>query len=176
MMRIWVTIGILSWVSSVLALPAPLIVKPGGIPSPMRSGVTIGGQSVDEFSLLSVKQEKLPAVGAERFTLAYGDRFGLPIHGDPGFFHVVLDRNAQRIVIDLAQIRKTAVDAKQLAKTLTASKYIASSDITMDPFDGSTNITLLLKVPIKMKVASFGKEAQGSARIQIDIQPAGDHP
>ena len=158
------------------ALPAPLQVKPGRISPPMQSGVTIGGQAADEFSLLSVKTEMIDGAGTERMTLGYGDRFGVPVKSEPGFFHVALDRNAQRIVIDLAQMRKTAVDAQKLARTMMMSKYVVSSDITMDPFDGSTNITLITKVPITMKVASMGKEGSEQARILIDIRPSGSKP
>jgi hypothetical protein len=170
------TISILNFASSAGALPAPLQVKPGRISTPMQSGVTIGGQAADEFSLLSVKTELLGSGNAERMTLSYGDRFGAPIKSEPGFFQVALDRSAQRIVIDLSQMRKTAVDAAQLARTMMLSKYVVSSDITMDPFDGSTNITLLTKVPVKMSVAALGKVGLEQAKLQIEIQPVGGKP
>lgn len=150
------------------ALPAPLLVKPGRVSPPVQNGVTIGGKAADEFSLIGVSAEHVHGGKGERLTLSYGDRHGHPHRGEPGFFHVALDRDAKRIVIDLAQMRKTAVDANGLAKVLSGSKLVASSDITMDPFDGSTNLTLILKQPVKMKVSS---EGNNHSRIVFDLQP-----
>lgn len=149
------------------ALPSPLMVKPGRVSAPISSGATIGGQSGTEFSLLGVRAESIDRAG-ERLTLSYGDRFGQPQPGEPGFFHVAVDRDAKRIVIDLAQITKTAIDPQKLARILSASKLIASSEMTMDPQDGSTNITLNLKTPVQMKVASV---ANGQAQVVIDLVP-----
>jgi hypothetical protein len=171
-----------------LPTPAPVQVKPGRIASPMSGGVVIGGQSRDEFSLIGARSENFEVVSndrtsnvragshgikreGERLILLYGDRFGSPMKGDPGFFHVALDRDSRRVVIDLAQIRKTAVEPAKLARLLSASKIVASSDMTMDPYDGSTNITLNLKVPARLRAASIGGD---QSRVVIELQPLGN--
>lgn len=152
-----------------VASPAPLLVRPGKVPSPMIAGVAIGGQARDEFSLLSVQREPMAGANGERIVLSYGDRFGRPQKGETGFFHIALDRDNKRVVIDLSQMRKTAVDPEKLAKILGASKLIASSEMTMDPYDGSTNITLTLKVPVRIQVGSVTDE---QSKIVIELHPS----
>lgn len=170
-----VNIFVIGFTSGAFAMPTPMQVKPGRISGPIQSGVFIGGQAQDEFSLLSVRNDSASGTLGERVILNFGDRFGAPYKGEPGFFHVVLDRNAQRVVIDLAQMRKTAVDGKKLAQILSKSKNISSSDISMDPFDGSTNITLTMKQPIHIKIGTGGvtevKSELDNARLVIDISP-----
>jgi len=152
------------------AIPAPLQVRPGRISPPLQSGEMIGGLAADEFSLLGISDEgSMVANQGERFVLAYGDRFGKPQQGEPGYFHVSLDREARRIVIDLAQVHSTAVDPEKLASIVAQSKLIASSEMTMDPADGSTNITLLLKRPVKLKIAS-SKSNSGTEPARVIIE------
>ncbi len=148
------------------ALPAPLQVRPGKVMPPIQSGISVGGKSADEFSLLSVRAENTPDGKNERLVLAYGDRFGQPHRGEPGYFHVALDRDARRLVIDLAQVRKTKIDPQQLSKILKNSKFVASSEMTMDPQDGSTNITLTMKQSVQVKVATVDAD-QGSLVLEI---------
>lgn len=149
-------------------LPNPIQVTPGKINSPIENGNTIGGRAGEEFSLLGIRAETIAGRDGERFVISYGDVSGKPFKGEPGFFQVELDRDARRIVIDMAQMSRTAIAPNQLAKVLGTSKYVASTEMTMDPHDGSTNITLALKTPVKMSVNSV-KGAQG--RIVIEVQP-----
>jgi hypothetical protein len=154
--------------ASALAFPAPVQVKPGKIASPMSGGVVIGGQARDEFSLIGASSENSFSGKGERLILLYGDRFGAPLKGDPGYFHVALDRDSKRVVIDLAQIRKTAVEPLKLAKLLSVSKLIATSEMTMDPYDGSTNITLNLRTPVRLSASSDGS---AQSKVVIELQP-----
>ncbi|MES2854407.1 MAG: hypothetical protein V4692_01025 [Bdellovibrionota bacterium] len=140
------TVGVSFWTSGASALPSPYVVKPGKLSAPLKEGAVVGGQADREFSLLNVVSKTIAK--GERITLTYGDVVGKPVSGEPGFFHAVLDRGSKRIVIDLAQVGKTRVDAETLRKTFASSRFVSSTDITMDPHDGSTNITLNLKSPV----------------------------
>lgn len=153
----------------VFAAPSPYHLKPGKISPPISEGVVTGGRSSDEFSLLNVKAESLK--NQERFSIVFGDRYGQPLQGDPGYFHLSVDRSGKRISIDLAQVSRTAVDNKQLRRLLSRSKYIASSDMVMDPHDGSTNIALNMKVPVTVKVMAPQKTIPG--RVILEIRPQG---
>jgi len=153
-------------VGASFAVPAPLQVRPGKTSWPMQTGVVVGGQSGAEFSLLGVQTESLNQAG-ERIALSYGDRYGNSLKNEPGFYHVSLDRNARRLVIDLAQVSKTTVDPMKLARIMAASQFVSSSEMTMDPSDGSTNITLVLKEPVRFKITV---ESSGSARVLIDLE------
>lgn len=154
--------------SSEAAVPGgPLVVTPGKISGPLEKGTVVGGKARDELSLLGVRFE--PSAGeVERLALVYGDRFGKPLKGEPGYFHVALDRNSQRVVLDLAQMQMTAVGPARLSRILTGSKLVASSEMTMDPLDGSTNITLQTKVPVHLKVVATEGEP---ATLAIELVP-----
>lgn len=153
-------------VPTATAALAPIQVKPGKISSPVRSGVLEGGIASDEFSIYSIERASTPE-GSERLVITYGDRFGNALKGDPGFFHVAFDQNSRRISVDLAQVSRTAVDQNDLAKVLTKSIFVASSDMTMDPVDGSTNITLHLKNPVSISVSS---ESGNISRVVIEMR------
>lgn len=151
------------------AIPkGPLVVTPGKPSGAFDKGTAIGGKARDELSLLAVRLEPVGNSGSERVSLAYGDRFGKPLTGEPGYFHVTVDRNSRRIVIDMAQVQMTAVGPERLAKILSSSKLVASSEMTMDPIDGSTNITLQTKVPVTVKVGTVEGD---SSRVFIELNP-----
>ncbi len=136
--------------------------------SSASGGVIFGGRSDQEFSLLGVKS--LHAVGKEQVIISYGDRLGRVQEGEPGFYHIALDRGAKRVVIDLAQVSRTAVDPKDLARIFASSPLVESTDMTMDPQDGSTNITLNLRAPVEIKARS---DRKGGARLLIDMSVVG---
>ncbi len=136
------------------AMPSPLHVKPGSALSVREGSLANGGRANEEFSLLSVALAQLPSSASERIVLSYGDRFGKVWKGEPGFFQVALDRGGSRVVIDLSQVTKTGIDPVQLKKALASSKLVASSDMTMDPQDQTTNLTLVMKKPVSLSLAT----------------------
>jgi hypothetical protein len=159
----------LIWISAsaTFAMPDPSSVKAGRPSSPISAGALHGGQSADEFSLLAVRVRP-GSSGGQAIALSYGDRNGQPIHGEPGFFHAVLDRNGRRLVIDLAQVTRTAIDLQQLRRALAASSLVASSEMTMDPLDNSTNISVVLKVPVLLSVST---QAGSQGQLVFDLKP-----
>ncbi len=170
LLRQFAILSIFSGVWADAAVPkGPLVVTPGKVSVAIHQGTVVGGKARDEFSLIAVRLEPAGQAGGERVSLMYGDRFGKPLNGEPGFFHVTVDRNSRRVVIDLAQMQMTAVGPERLAKTLATSKLVASSEMTMDPIDGSTNITLQTKVPVTVKVGSIEGD---SSRVYIEMMPA----
>jgi hypothetical protein len=136
-------------------MPSPLHVNPGKISTPLRSGaIANGGQAKDEFSLLGVNDSVSADGLTERFILNYGDRFGKVWKGEPGFFQVALDKTGRRIVIDLSQVTRTGVEPSQLRAALLKSKFVASTDMTMDPQDHTTNLTLTLRAPVEVRLST----------------------
>lgn len=151
-----------------IAAPAPLVVTPNAISSPLRSsGLVQGGKASEEFSLLGVEAKK--TASGEKLVLNYGDRFGKAIKGDPGYFQIGLDRSGKRITIDLSQVTTTGIEPDQLKKILGASKFVASSDMTMDPHDRSTNITLVLKEPVQLTV---GTDSGSKSKVILNLEPS----
>lgn len=145
----------------------PVQVVPGKVSAPMRTGATIGGRASDEFSLLAVRRESLDS-GGERVIVLFGDRHGKPLKGEPGYFHVSLEKDARRIVLDFAQMQRTAVDPTRLAKILSPSRLIHGTDMTMDPVDGSTNIILRTREPVEIKIGAAEGEP---SRMFVDLVP-----
>ncbi len=146
----------------------PLSVTPNRISAPLTAGSITGGKAADSFTLTKITRENAPN-GIEKWSLTYGDRMGRPLVAGPGFFHVSIDRNSRRIVIDLAQVHRTAVEPRQLEQLAKASKLVASSDMIMDPQDHSTNITLTMKTAVSVRVAS---ESTGGGKLVLLVAPA----
>jgi hypothetical protein len=163
---------VIFWSLGASAMRAPIQVKPGKTSSLISDGVLSGGMAAEEFSLLGVRSE-VGKQKSERVILTYGDRLGQPWKQGPGFFHIALDRAGRRMVIDLAQVHSTAVDSARLAGELRKSKLVASSEMTIDPFDRSVNITLHFKVPVQLKVST---ENSNRSDVILDLQPnSGGH-
>ncbi len=160
----WFGIYLIS--SAALAMPTPIHVKPGVVTNPLRSNMFAnGGQAQDEFSLLGVESKSTSS--GERLSLDYGDRFGKPLKGEPGFFQVALDHDGRRITIDLSQVTRTGVDPAQLRKVLAKSKFVAASEMTMDPHDLSTNLTLTLRAPVELRLST---ETGARSRVNLDLK------
>lgn len=139
------------------------------------SGILMGGESGRIFSLLEIKRSQQTGKKggqAERITIGYGDEMGRKVIGKTGFFHVSLEQNPPRLVIDLSQVQKTAIDEKQLAAVFKNSDYISNTQMTMDPEDLSTNITLFLKNPVKARVHT-NKNLRNPGQVVIDIMKQG---
>ncbi len=162
-----VLVSILAGFSHAKAANIPMSVKPGQISMPFHSGSVSGGQSGADFSLLGIKEVPMNGGGLQ-IVLSYGDHMGHPFKGEPGYFHVAIDRSGKRISMDLAQVSRTAIDQKDLARVLSLSKMIGASDITTDPHDGSTNITLNLRHAVNLKVRSTGGD---QAKLILELQP-----
>ncbi len=165
---IGLAVSLLIDLSVAQAAPQQTNIKPQPLGKYIRNGVVVGGIAGDAFSILRV-QKLLAADGGERLVILYGNGFGQPVKTDPGYFHVNVDEKRGRISIDLAQVQKTAVDDKQLAKLFSGSKLVAATEMTMDPIDLSTNILLNLRKPALVKAAI--DDYKGARTLVIDIRP-----
>lgn len=159
----------LAFGASAHSAPSPINVKPGSAVKAARSGFVTGGEAGNEFSLIEAIAKK--SGETESFSLYYGDLRGQPLKGKPGFFQVVLDRDGRRLVIDLAQVNRTAIDPDGLRKRLKDFKNLASLDMTMDPTDASTNITLTFKEPVELTVES--SDDASPSRIGLSLKRVG---
>jgi hypothetical protein len=149
------------------AAPAPIKVKPGSIAKAVKSGFFAGGEAAHEFSLIEATAKR--SGDAETLVLHYGDVQGQPLRGKPGFFQAVLDRDGKRVVIDLSQVSRTAIDPETLRKKLSAWKLVSVIDMTMDPTDVSTNITLNLKQPVELAIEA--SDDASPSQISFTLKP-----
>ena len=152
------------------AVPAKTLLRPQKLGTYIAAGSIIGGNAGKLFSLLRVQRMSL-AGGVERLILTYGDQDGVPLKTQPGYFHLSLDQAGERLVLDLSQVLKTAVDQRDLIKELKGSHLVAKTDMSMDPQDGTTNITLFMKVPVEMKAQVDLTTEDKQNQLMIDIRP-----
>lgn len=149
------------------AAPAPIQVKPGSIAKAVGSGFFAGGEAAHEFSLIEATAKR--SGDSETLILMYGDVSGTPLRGKPGFFQAVLDRDGRRVTIDLSQVARTAIDPEALRKRLKDFKLVSSVDMTMDPTDSSTNITLNLKSPVELTVEA--SDDKSPSHVGLTLKP-----
>jgi hypothetical protein len=159
----------LSFARQAEAAPHPGVFKPQPVGTYVRSGAVVGGSAGFAFSILRVERQAAPD-GAERMVIVYGDAQGQPVRTQAAYFHVELDEKNSRISIDLAQIQKTAVDPKELARLFSDSPLVASTEMTMDPVDLSTSIVLNLKAPAEVKAGV--NKLRGAKSLVLDLKAA----
>lgn len=111
----------------------------------ISEGVFIGGQPGTPASLLNVKVLHSRKKKKERIVLEFGDLEGKPLGRDANYFHVKVQEKPPRLVVDLANLQKTTIGPAELEKKMKFSRLVNFSDITMDPQDHSTNLTLSFK-------------------------------
>lgn len=129
---------------SFTALGAPVVM----------SGGRAKAENIEPLSLLRFQKLSI-SKNSERFKIKFGDKNGAAL-SEPGFFHIAVDEGGKRLILDLAQVQQTSVDKADLRAIVKQSNLIRDAEITMDPVDKSTNITLFMKRPVVAKAAAQG--------------------
>lgn len=133
----------------------------------ISEGSLSGGQASRGSTLMDIRRTLSQNKKAERLVIALGD-----INGNRSsqttYFHVQLDKNSKRLILDLAQTPNSLVDAKKLAQSIANSPFITKSDMTVDPEDRSLNMTFALRENVKMR-AYAAKAKDGQALVVVDL-------
>lgn len=127
-----------------------------------------GGVAGSGFTLLDMRRSSDAKKKIERVVLDVGDMKGAPHAGLPGYFHVELKENPNRLVIDMAQMPNTKVDEKKLMQIFAKSIAVKRTSMTVDPSDNTLNIALDLKSKTKVRVLQVPGQKQTS-KIVIDM-------
>lgn len=144
--------------------------KPVKLGDYTSSGVITGGMSGNGFSLLRATHLK-GAGRVEKFAVVFGDRQGQVVRTSPGYFHIQVDDKNQRVSIDLAEMQMTTVGPEQLKRLFDDSKLVAGTEMTMDPIDDATNISLKLREPVEARAKI--EDQNGAKILMIEMRPAG---
>lgn len=148
------------------ALPAKKAPEVKGILS--GSGSTFGGLAGSGFTLLDVKRVATNSDKIERLVFDIGDKEGQDMRGWPGYYHVELKNNPQRLVIDFAQMPNSRVTQLTLNSRLKGSPSILSSIMSLEPVDNSLNLTMSLKSNTKVRVYQvMGKKS--TSKVVVDL-------
>lgn len=137
----------------------------------ISEGVIIGGRVGKGYTLLNIRRSFSKKARMERVVLDIGDLKGKPILGEVNYFHVSVDRDLSRVVVDLSQVAHSGVDQAKLLKLFKQSPNVRSVEITYDPEDVSTNLVLMMKRPTFVEVFQLS-EPNAPGRIVIDMKPA----
>jgi hypothetical protein len=131
--------------------------------------VFMGGRAEKLQSLMRVRRIHSTKVGLERVILDLGSEDYRPM-AESGYFHVSVDGNNSRVVIQLSQMSKTLTNEQQLRKVFAKSKFVKSVDFTVDPEDSTGTVVLNLKKPMKAEVFSLSGKKKQTARLILDLK------
>ncbi len=130
-----------------------------------------GSLGSGEVSLLALDRKFNPKQKTERIFLSFGDGKGYP-RSTLGYYHIAVESDPPRIVLDLSRMQKTAVSELAIREIFKGSAFIESTVLTMDPEDHSTNLTLRLSQAVE--VASVERRSpRGGAQLVLALRPTG---
>jgi hypothetical protein len=134
------------------------------------NAVFMGGRAEKLQSLMKVRRVTSTKVGIERVILDLGSENYRAI-AEPGYFHVSVDGNNSRVVIQLGQMSKTLITEQQIRKVFAKSSNVKSVEFTVDPEDSTGSVVLNLKRPVKAEVFSLPGRKKQTARLVLDLKP-----
>lgn len=136
----------------------------------VRNGVFMGGRAEKMQTLMKVRRVHSTKVGMERVILDLGSEEFRPM-AETGYFHVSVDGNNSRVVIQLSQMSKTLTNEAQIRKMFAKSANVKSVDFTVDPADSTGTVVLNLKRPMKTEVFALPGRKKQTARLVLDMKP-----
>jgi hypothetical protein len=137
----------------------------------VTNGVVIGGEAGSGFTLLGVRRANSSKAALERVILDIGDREGQPLLNKVGYFHVSIEKNPSRVIIDLSQTSRSKISELELAKIFAKSPFVTKAELMMEEEDNSAKIVLNTKVPVAAEVFRM-PSAKKASRIVIDLKKA----
>ena len=134
-----------------------------------RNGVFMGGRAETLQALMKVRRLHSTKVGLERIIFDMGSDQYRPI-AETGYFHVSVDGNNSRVVIQLSQMAKTLATEQQLRNVFAKSENVKSVEFTVDPEDSTGTVVLNLKRPVQTEVFSLPGRKKQTARLVLDMK------
>lgn len=132
-------------------------------------GVFIGGYDRGLQFLLGMRKNFDKESKVERVVLEMAPQGRLKTER-PGFFHISVQKNPQRIIVDLQNVSSSKVDEDKLKKLFKTSEYLGELKIYDDHF--TKNLTLEIPLKSQAKVEVFELAGVGQpGRLVIDVKP-----
>lgn len=135
-------------------------------------GVVIGGQAGPGFTLLNVRRQNTKNLALERVILDIGDKEGKPMLNRLGYFHVAVEKEPSRVIIDLSQVLRSRVSEIELGRLFLKSPFIRKAEMSMEAGDNTAKIVLSTKVPVIAEIFQMPSADKKPGRIVIDIKKA----
>lgn len=137
----------------------------------IEEGVVTGGRAGKGYSLLNVRRDLSAKTAMERVILDLGDIEGKPLLGKASYFQASVEKNPPRVVIDLAQLSRSAVTEAKLKQIFQKSPFVKKVELTSDPEDRSATLTLALTEPMSVEIFEMPSDKKAS-RIVVDLKKA----
>ena len=137
----------------------------------LQDGLFIGGKAGTGASILGVRRLYSKRAQIERLIVELGDAEGKPLTKEASYFQASVDRNQNRIVLDLTQLKMSMVSEQKIRELLKKSPFVASADFTLDPEDRAASLVLNLKRPMRLEVFQL-VDKKKPARVVLDLTPA----
>lgn len=135
-----------------------------------NDGVFTGGRAGTGTSLLAVRRAYSKSAAVERVIVDLGDKDAKPAGAAMGFFQASLDGVANRVTLDVSQLRLSKVTETQLQRVFKNSAYVKHVALTLDPEDHAATMVLDLKRPVRLEVYRTVKAGQ-PAMVVMDLVP-----
>ena len=136
----------------------------------IKKGAIIGGQTGKGFSLLGIRRHFAGGSKTERIIFDLGDKKGDPLKGELSFYNISVEPQFKRIVVDLAQVYKTALTEKDLNAKFKTSPLVQKVFLTFDPVDQNTTIVFMLKNSAAVEAFELGDKTKNPRRLVLDIK------
>ncbi len=134
-------------------------------------GAFYGGIAQKPTSLLNIRAKYSAKSRVQRIVFDLGDAQLKPLRTGLGAYHVALEKDPRRLVIDLNYVTQSALTTEKIEKIFAVSEYVKHVNAIQDPEDGSLSLVLDLNRPVVVEV--FQKDQKGQpARLVIDLKEA----
>lgn len=137
----------------------------------ITEGAFYGGMAQKPSSLLNLRRKYSATTDLERLIVDIGDDQLKPRRDAIGSYHVAIERDPSRLVLDLSYIHKSALTEGQMQNIFKSSPFIKEVKAVMDPEDHSLSLVLTLKKHVALEVYEMAKGSQPS-RLVIDLKGA----
>ncbi len=135
----------------------------------LETGVFVGGYSQSELALLDIRHSMSKPAKIERIVLDIGDiKTGKPVDR-PGFFHVAIQKNPKRIVVDLENVEEAKITSQAFTQLLKKSPYFSKVNYFFDTRSKNLTIEISVKAPVEVEVFELVNEKM-PGRIVVDAK------
>jgi hypothetical protein len=137
----------------------------------MQDGVFTGGKAGTGTTLLGIRRRFSAKAKIERVIVDLGDKDAKPSGKNMGYFQASVDARQMRVILDLAQLRSSALSEQRVQDIFRNSPFVKSVEFTLDPEDRAGTLVLNLKRPMRLEVFQL-RVNKKPARVVMDMMPA----
>lgn len=133
-------------------------------------GVAMGGSSGQSLSLMDFRRSSSKKNNQERFVLDFGGADLKEAKGLVGYYHVELQDNPARLILELPQTFASRLSEKDILKRLQDSRYVRQALVQFDRNLQSLTLVFQLKQPVQIRVARVANP-ESTGKLVIDLLP-----